>query len=70
MQDRKQRGPFLEEDIDHLIGDKSRRSFALCRRGFGGRGRRSIRLENGSRLKAAARLAALLDFFFEGICFS
>ena len=70
MQDREQGGPFLEKDIDHLVGHEARRHL-WCRRdfwkAFGGRASLPVRSEESLGLEVRAWLTAFLDFELEGI---
>ena len=70
MQDRKKRGPFLQEDVDHLIRDETRRYprhvVGIGRRSRVSRSKFCSKKVLGTKIRAW--FAVFLNSGFECIC--
>ena len=73
VKNRKQRRPFLKEDVDHLVRDHSRRRHGQRRRRHFPFWRKIALLsdcEEQVGLKFTTKPSSFLSFSFEGVCSS
>jgi hypothetical protein len=68
MEDRKQRRPLLEEDVDHLVGDQPRRCVERDDALRVGRSCFRSRAEEGIRVNVGRQSACLLCLLLESLC--